>query len=421
MEVLGFLLGTVFFIALEAFFAGSEIALVSVDRGRIANLYKKTKQEFLRDFLENPEDYITLTMLGYTVSIVFASTFYTLAVIKLSEYVPFIKGFEVLFSSSLVVLTLLLGELLPKNLFQEHAERLVFPSLLVLSRLKAVARPLLYATRVISRAVRNLFISHRGEVLEKEELLYLLEEVSKGEEGMRVAYRILSMRELFITEEIKPIQEVVMVEEGAGVQQVLSIMKESGYRRLPVYRRRVDHIIGYVDLFDLLENRHAKYIKELIRPVHYFSEFTTIDKVFELFKKSKEHMGIVVDERGNILGITTWDDLQSYVLGSYTEGKHTEEEIIEIEKDKWVMEGGTEREKVEKALQLELPEGPYTTLGGFICFYLKGFPSKGQVIHYGGYKFKVLQMDERRIIKVLVEKDVWREKKPEGTSAGAKA
>jgi CBS domain containing-hemolysin-like protein len=88
MEVLGFLLGTLFFILLEAFFAGSEIALVSVDKGKVLSLYRRTKQDFLKDFHDNPEEYITLTMLGYTISIVFASTFYTLAVLQLSEYLP---------------------------------------------------------------------------------------------------------------------------------------------------------------------------------------------------------------------------------------------------------------------------------------------------------------------------------------------
>jgi len=127
MEILGFILGTLFFILLEAFFAGSEIALVSVDRGRVLNLYRRTKQEFLKDFHDNPEEYITLNTLGYTISIVFASTFYTLAVLQLSEYLPLIKGFEVILSSTLVIFTLLLGEILPKKLISKTCRK-AFPS-----------------------------------------------------------------------------------------------------------------------------------------------------------------------------------------------------------------------------------------------------------------------------------------------------
>ena len=301
MEVLGFLLGAFFFVLLEAFFAGSEIALVSVDRGRVMNLYRKTKQEFLKDFYENPEEYITLTMLGYTVSIVFASTFYTLAVIELSDYLPFIKGFEVLFSASLVVFTLLFGELLPKSLFQKHAERLVLPSLWVLNKLKVLTKPILILSKSVSRFITNTFRNRYQEKLEREDLIKLMEQIANKEESLRIALQSITMRDLFVTEEIKPIKEVVMVEENASLEQVMFLMKESQYRRLPVYKKRVDQIVGYVDLFDLIQSKHARFIRELIRPIHYFSEFTTLDKVFESFKRSKEQMGVVVDERGNIL------------------------------------------------------------------------------------------------------------------------
>ncbi|MCS7262159.1 MAG: hemolysin family protein [Aquificaceae bacterium] len=407
MEVLGFLLGTFFFVLLEAFFAGSEIALVSVDRGKVLSLYERTGQDCLKDFYENPEEYITLTMLGYTLSIVFASTFYTLAVMELSEHLTFLKGFEVALSATLVVFTLLLGELIPKSLFQRHAERLLFPSLFVLSRLKTFTRPLLVLSRQMSRSVTKLLKKGFQEKLQKEDLLRLMEQASNQEESLRIALNLLTLKELFITEKIKPLQEVVMVEESASGEQVMALMKESQYRRLPVYSKRVDQIVGYVDFFDLIQSKHPKLVKEHIRSVHYFSEFTTLEKAFEVFKKSKEQMGVVVDERGNLLGIVTWDDLQSYIVGSSSEGeKSQEEEVLEIERGRWIMQGSVEKEKVERVLGVELPAGPYTTLGGFLCFYNRGIPERSQVISYGGYLFKVVKRDEKRLIKVMVEKNV---------------
>ncbi|MGK0689656.1 MAG: hemolysin family protein [Aquificaceae bacterium] len=407
MEVLGFLLGTLFFILLEAFFAGSEIALVSVDKGKVLSLYRRTKQDFLKDFHDNPEEYITLTMLGYTISIVFASTFYTLAVLQLSEYFPIIKGFEVILSSTLVIFTLLLGEILPKSLYQKHAERLFFPSLWILSKLRIFTKPLLVFARVISRFITDLLKDKYKEKLEKEDLIKLMEEISSKEESLRIAMRIISSKYIFITEEIKPIQEVVMVEENTNIERVMEIMRENKYRRLPVYSGKVDHIVGYVDLFDLIQSKHATSIKELTRPIHFFSEFTTIEKAFEVFKKSKEQMAVVVDERGNLLGIITWDDLQGYIIGGLSEGtKEEEEDFVEIEKGKWIVDGGVEREKFERFFNLKLPEGPYNTLGGFLCFYLGRIPEKGYTIEYQGYRFKVVQRDNKRVIKVMVESHV---------------
>lgn len=407
MEIVGFLLGTFFFILLEGFFAGSEIVLVSVDRGLVLKLYKKTKKEFLKDFHENQEEYITLTMLGYTISIVFASTFYTLAIIKLSDYINFIKGYEIFFSATLVVFTLLLGEILPKSLFQKEAERLIYPSLWILSKLKSITSPLLTLLKLISRSITSLLRDKHQEKLEREDLIKIMESIASKEDHLQIALRILTLRDLFITEEIKPLQEVVMVEEHTPSEQVLRIMEESGYRRLPVYRKRIDQIIGYVDFFDLIQSKHARTIKELIRPIHYFSEFTKMEKVFEVFKESKEHVGAVFDERGNLLGIITWDDLQSYVIGGLGSGSmDEEEEILEVERDKWIVDGGIEKEKLKRFFNIDLPEGPYTTLGGFLCFYTGEIPERGRVIDYNGYTFKVLQRDERRIIKVMVEKNV---------------
>ncbi len=96
MELIGFVIGVLFFIALEGFFAGSEIALLSADKGTLRAILRKKKYRYIAHFLENPEEYITLTMLGYTVSIVFAATLYTLMLMSLTKYFPEIEGYEVL-------------------------------------------------------------------------------------------------------------------------------------------------------------------------------------------------------------------------------------------------------------------------------------------------------------------------------------
>ncbi|MFN3947787.1 MAG: transporter associated domain-containing protein, partial [Aquificaceae bacterium] len=279
-----------------------------------------------------------------------------------------------------------------------------------LSRIKTFTKPVLSLSTFLSRSITNLLKDKYQEKLSKEDLIRLMEEVASREENLQIAFRILTLKDLFITEEVKPLREVVMVEEGTPLDQTLRIMQESGYRRLPVYRNRVDQIIGYVDLFDLIQNKHAKFIRELIRPIHYFSEFTTIKRAFEVFMKSKEQMGVVVDERGNLLGIITWDDIQGYIMGGlWEEGIDEEEEIVEIEKGRWIVDGSIEKEKFERLLSLELPEGPYTTLGGFLCFYNGDIPERGKVIEYKNYTFKVLQRDERRIIKIMVESHVQEE------------
>ncbi len=415
MEILSFMLAIVLFVAFEAFFAGSEIALVSADRNKVLALYRKTKQGFLKDFYDNPEDYITLTMLGYTVSIVFASTFYTLLLLKLGEHLGFIKGFEALLSGTLVIFTLVAGEILPKSLFQKHADRLLVPSLWLLSKLRYPTKPLLVFARGLSRLITERVKERAGESLSKEDLLGLMEGCAQEEE-LRIALRVLNMKEVMVAQEAKPIKEVVMVEERSSVGHALSVMKGSGYKRLLVYKQRVDQIVGYVDLYDLVSSRHARSIRELVRPIHYFSEFTTLEKVFETFVKSGEKVGVVVDERGNPLGIITWEDIKDFIFELYGEQEEQEEEVVEVEKDRWIINAELDRESFERLFGVELPEGPYNTVGGFVSFYLKRLPKKGERIKVGEYSIKVLQADERRVTKLMVEKHVSEGQEAKGAS-----
>ncbi len=411
MEALGFILGVLFFVIFEGIFAGAEIVLISTDRSKVLTLYRKTGYGFLKDFHENPEEYITLSMLGYTVSIVFASTFYTMAVITLSDYIPYIKGYEVFVSISLVIFTLVFGELIPKSVFQKHADKLLIPSLWYLSKLKMVTFPLLIFSKKVSRLLTEFFKSRHSEKLSKSDVMKLLEEIELQDERIKTAVKLLALKESTLSEVVRPIYEVVMIDEVSTVGQALQRMKESGFTKLPVYRKRVDDITGYVDMFDIIDNPPSAPIKEFIKPLAIFSEFTTLQDALETFRKSSAHMGLVVDERGIILGIVTFDDIVREVLGQIGDSLiQSEEPIKEIEKEKWIVDGMVDKHEFEKVAGIKFPDGPYLTLGGFIIYQLKRIPHKGEVIICCGLKFVVIQSDGRKVKKLMVEKYVQEQK-----------
>ncbi len=407
METLGLLLGVFFFILIEGFFAGAEIAIVSTDRSKVLAIYRKTGYRFLVDLHDNPEEYMTLTMLGYTVSIVFASTFYTLAVITLSNYIPYLKGYETLFSLTLVIFTLLFGEIIPKSLFQRHAEKLLIPSVWFLSKLKIIALPVLSLSRKTSRILTDFFRKRYKEVVSRKDMIKLLEEVELQEDRIKIAVKLLTLKESMVSEVMKPIYQVVMVDEVSNVGQTLRRMRESGFTKLPVYRTRIDNILGYVDIYDIIDNPTTSSIKEFIKPLIFFSEFTPLHYVLEAFRKSSGKMGIVVDERGIVLGVVTLDDLMREVLGQIGDSfVKSEEPIKEVERDKWVVDGMLEKHDFEKVVGIKFPEGPYTTVGGFVTYELKSIPRKGDSIVCCGLKFTVIQSDQRRAVKLMVTKHV---------------
>jgi len=404
MELIGFVIGIFFFILLEGFFAGSEIALLNADKGLLKAIYRKKKYKFIKNFLENPEEYITLTMLGYTVSIVMASTLYTLFLMNLAKYVPAIRGKEVLLAETLVVFTLILGEIIPKSLFQHYADKLVVPSLAVLDKLRIVLKPLLVLSKLISRAISGRF-KKSEEVVRREDIINLLREKKTFPEltGLIIS-NILSFKERRIGEIVRPLYEVVMIPETATVRQAVEQIKKSGYSRIPVYRERVDEVVGYVSAYDLIDKPLDAPIKDLVRPILVFSEYTPLPEVLKVFKEKKEHIAVVVDERGVILGIVTIEDVFKEILGDVIAENGEKPLVKEVSKDTWVAEGKIEINELKRITGLNIPEGQYNTLGGFLTYLLGRIPQKGEEVKHGGQRFKVLDADERRVKRVLIEK-----------------
>jgi len=405
MELIGFIIGVLFFVFLEGFFAGSEIALLNADKGLLKAVYRKKRYAFIKHFLENPEEYITLTMLGYTLSIVLASTLYTLFLMNLARYFPQIRGKEVLLAESLVILTLILGEIIPKSVFQHYADKLIIPSLFILDKLRIIFKPFLVLSKVVSRAVTRYF-KKSEEKVRREDLIALLREKKTFPETIGyIVSNILSFKERRIGEIVKPLYEVVMIPDTATVRQAVEQIKKSGYSRIPVYRERVDDIIGYISAYDLLDKPLDDPVRKYVRKILMFSEYTPLPEVLRVFKEKKEHIAVVVDERGVILGIVTLEDLFKEILGELASENGEKPLIKEVSRDTWVVDGKIEVNEFRRITGINVPEGQYNTLGGFLTYKLGRVPKKGESFRFGSYTFKVVDADERKVKKLIVEKN----------------
>ncbi len=404
MELIGFVIGVVFFIALEGFFAGSEIALLSADKGLLRAVVRKKKLSYVANFLENPEEYITLTMLGYTVSIVFAATLYTLALINLTKYFPQISGYEVLLAETLVVFTIIFGEIIPKSVFQHYANRIVIPSLFILERLRLPLKPFLVLSKVVSRAVSSRFARRRTSVRREDIIDLLREKKTFAEQESIIVSNIISFRERRVGEIVKPLYEIVMISENASVSQAVEKIKESGYSRIPVYRVRVDDVVGYVSAYDLLKAKPEEPLTRYVRDILVFSEYTFLPEVVRTFREKREHIAVVVDERGVIIGIVTLEDIMREIVGTMQTEGGEEELIKEISQDRWIVDGRLEVNELVRITGLKVPEGNYSTVGGLLSFMLGRVPFEGEEVRLNGFRFKVVSSDRRKVKKVLLEK-----------------
>ncbi len=404
MELIGFFIGVAFFILLEGFFAGSEIALLSADKGMLKAVLRKKKYGYVAHFLENPEEYITLTMFGYTLSIVFAATLYTLALISAVKYFPAIEGYEILLAETLVIFTIIFGEIIPKSFFQHYANKVIIPSLYLLDKIRIPLKPFLILAKVISRVISSRFARTHTSVRREDIIELLREKKTFGEYEGLIVSNILSFKDRRVGEIVKPLYEIVMISENSSVHQAVEKIKESGYSRIPVYRIRVDEVVGYVSAYELLVAKPQEPVKNYLRKMPVFSEYTPLPDVVSEFKTRKEHMGVVVDERGVIIGIVTLEDILREIVGSVYTDKGDEDLIKEISKDRWIVDGKLEINELVRITGVKIKEGNYSTVGGYLSYLAGRVPSEGERFEINGFVFKVVSSDERKVKKVLIEK-----------------
>jgi putative hemolysin len=407
MELIGYILGIIFFILLEGLFSGSEMAILSSNKSRLETFVKKSNNSYkdmVSKFLKNQEEFLTFTLFGYTISIVFAASLYTIMLFEISKDVPILKHTYIFFSETLVLITIIFGEIIPKIIFQKYADKVILPVIFILYKL----RFLFGFSSFLSKAIKHIFFKYMSKphshVSRNTILKIISKELDVDKFESLILSNIVSFKERRAGEIVRPIYEVAMIEEGAVVEQAIYQMKSSGYSRLPVFRNTVNDILGYIRAFDIIDKDPNTPIGISIRPIQLFSEFSFLKDVLHEFKRKKEHIGAVVDERGVILGIITLEDVLKEIVGQISDDIRKEDQLLrEIAKDKWLVDGRLEISEFSRILGIDLTGGPYTTVSGYITYHLGRIPQRNEVVNIGKFKFKIIDSDRRRILKVIVE------------------
>ena len=407
MELIGYILGIIFFILLEGLFSGSEMAILSSNKSRLEAFIKKSSNSYkdmVSKFLKNQEEFLTFTLFGYTISIVFAASLYTIMLFEISKNVPILKHTYIFFSETLVLITIIFGEIIPKIIFQKYADKVILPVIFILYKL----RFLFGFSSFLSKAIKHIFFKYMSKphshVSRNTILKIISKELDVDKFESLILSNIVSFKERRAGEIVRPIYEVAMIEEGAVVEQAIYQMKSSGYSRLPVFRNTVNDILGYIRAFDIIDKDPNTPIGISIRPIQLFSEFSFLKDVLHEFKRKKEHIGAVVDERGVILGIITLEDVLKEIVGQISDDIRKEDQLLrEIAKDKWLVDGRLEISEFSRILGIDLTGGPYTTVSGYITYHLGRIPQRNEVVNIGKFKFKIIDSDRRRILKVIVE------------------
>ncbi|MFH0900102.1 MAG: hemolysin family protein [Pseudomonadota bacterium] len=397
----------------EAFFSGSEMALVSVNRALLRQRAADGDRaaRLVEEFLAAPQLLFTTTLLGTNVSVVVASSVVTLTALA---HAPDLG--EVFAVAVLSPAILIFGETVPKTLFQQHADRLA-PKIIYPLRVAAfVFHPVaIVFGRIVSLAARLLQVEERRALVTRDELRLLLEP-SGGEpaaipEGERTMIsNVLEFSETTVYDVMVPLSEVAALSEDATLEEAAAEVADKQHTRIPVYRERVDQIVGFIHAFDILRAQAAGRsgaVAELARrPLFVPESRPAVDLLVEL-KRGRQQLAVVVNEYGGATGICTVEDILEEIVGEIEDEYDEAPPAIAAEAPGvWRVAARTPIDRVNEALKIELPEGEdFETVAGFVLDRLKRIPREGEALRCGNALLTVVAVSERAIEEVRIRVD----------------
>ncbi|MBA2286702.1 MAG: HlyC/CorC family transporter [Ktedonobacteraceae bacterium] len=415
----------------NGFFAASEIATVSARRSRLqqqVDAGQKRAQQAL-DLARNPERFLATVQVGMTLINTLAAA---LGGASLSEplaawlnTIPLLKPYANTLALTLVVLlityfSLVLGELVPKRLALQYAERVATRVAPMLVTLAKVTHPAIVLLTMSSNLVLRLIGQKRAirhEVTE-EDIVYLTHEgitsgtVEQGEEEF--IKRIFRFTDRAVRMVMKPRNEIVAIEAGTPLPEVVHMFLDSGYTRLPVYQDSLDNITGILYAKDLLRSitaRETFNYMECLREPFFALEHQHVDDLLATFRRQRVHIAIVLDEYSQVSGLVTIEDLLEELVGEIQDEYDIQEESAILQRDdgSWLVDAGENYETVRDRVGLPPmpPEelGEYQSLGGLIQTHLDRIPVEGDKVQIGTFTLEVIDMDGRRIDKILIQPD----------------
>jgi len=395
-----------FFVMLEAFFSGSEMALVAANDKRIkllADEGSRGARQALR-LMAQPEWLFSTTQVGVQICSVSNSVLSTALILQMAG-----PGREWLAILVLGPLLLFFGQLLPKNLFRQHAT-LLAPRL---APVLVVARTALWPLVAL-----GAFVSHRTQAwagaterrspyVTREEFRLLVSEEVVGGPGPTVELRavekqliarMFSLTETAVREAMVPLIDISAIPESATVSQALDIFRARPYSRLPVFGERIDNITSVLYSFDLLGAGQDESIRRFQRPAYFVPETKRIDDLLVEMQRRRLHLAVVVDEYGGAVGIVTVEDLLEEIMGEIRdEFEPVERRLVRLAEGRYLANARVEIDELNEELGLSLPKDGYETLGGLILERLGRIPRPGETLRESGVIMIVQTATERTI------------------------
>ena len=398
-------------VLLSAFFAGSEAAFLSVQRSRLAALIldKVKGAERVEKLASNPEKLLPTVLTGNNlVNVAAAALGTTLAGSYLSP--NWAVGVSV---GAVTVLLLLFGEILPKVIATKNAEGLALILVRPLQAAQILFFPIVWVLEIYSRMVGRIFGLSGSRLVSEREIRALIDvaEIEGGVEKGEAALleKVFHFGDLRVGDVMTPRTEIIFVELSATLQDFLPIYARTTYTRFPVFDGDRENIVGILSVKDLLEAVAQGTIQlhdsvaTALRPAHFVPETKPVDELFDELREVGQHMAITVNEHGGVAGVVTLMQLLEVIVGPVgEEGEPIEEEFVAVGQSQFDVLAAMSILEANENLDIDLPEGDYQTLAGFVLEQLGHIPQEGESFRYGEIQLEVKEMQAVKIHRVEV-------------------
>lgn len=422
-------------IIVNAFFAMSEIAIISLNDTKMQRMAeegnKKAKQ--IVKLTENSSRFLSTIQIGVTLAGFLTSASASqnfadmltngLAKTPVADVIPM----SVISGASVILITiitsyfsLVLGELAPKRIGMQIPEKVAFKVVGILTFVAAATKPFVKVLALSTNAVVRLFgfDPNADEEQVTEEEIRMMVDVG-GEKGViedsqkEMIDNIFEFDDLDAGDVMTHRTEMTAIEVTRSLEEVAELAIENGYSRIPVYEDDPDSIVGVLYAKDLLKYVGHSIpsdltIEKIMRKTLYVPETQSCGSLFKAMNESRTQFAVVVDEYGGTAGIVTLEDVLESIVGNIQDEYDDEEdEIKKIDETTFTVDGTTDIDEINELVGVDLPEGDYDTLGGFVISLLDYLPTEiGEepiIAEYSNLRFTVLSVDERRIDQIKVE------------------
>jgi putative hemolysin len=407
-------------ILIGGFFAGSEMALVSLREGQVRALAKRGRRgQRAARLAQDPNRFFSAVQIGVTLATLVSGAYgaETLAGVLKSWLVrqhlsPAWAG-TIAFIAVTICITffsLILGELAPKRIALQRAPTLAMVAAPLLDRIAILARPVVW----LLTKCTNLIVAVLGgdprigrQAMTEQELRDLVTGAQAlSADERHIAGEVFDAGKRQIREVLVPRTEVVFLDGEIRVAEAAAIAAGVPYSRLPVYQDSYDNVIGFVHVRDLLGPGAAKRpatVGSIVRPVKFLPISKTVLSALSEMRRERAHLAIVVDEYGGTAGIVTLEDLVEELIGDIRDEYDVEQDqATRLPTGDVEVDGLLNLDEFTEQTGIELPEGPYETAAGYVLAALGDLPSAGDSVQVAGRTITVTEMDGRRIARLRV-------------------